>query len=120
VIPFPAPARDKVTGLDVKTPGCISLNGDQALAYARSRHFQSFESGHWREDPTADLGRIRRQQDFIRRVVRKAISRGVRNPIKMLGLVDQGVKFIQIDKAMSTKDIFNLGKRFRSLEPDAV
>jgi polyisoprenyl-teichoic acid--peptidoglycan teichoic acid transferase len=120
VIPFPAPARDKVTGLDVKTAGCISLTGDQALAYARSRHFQTFESGRWREDPTADLGRIQRQQDFIRRVVRKAISRGVRNPPKMFGLVNQGVKYVTIDKALSTKDIFDLGKRFKSLEPDAV
>jgi LCP family protein required for cell wall assembly len=120
VLPFPAPARDKVTGLNVPTPGCINLTGDQALAYARSRHFQTFESGRWREDPLADLGRIQRQQDFIRRVMRKAISRGARNPFKLPGLVNQGVKYVTIDKTLSTKDILRLGKRFKSLEPDAV
>jgi LCP family protein required for cell wall assembly len=120
VIPFPAPARDKVTGLNIPTAGCINLTGEQALAYARSRHFQTFESGHWREDPTADLGRIQRQQDFVRRVMRKAISKGARNPLKLPGLVNQGVKYVQIDQALSTKDIMRLGKRFRSLEPDKV
>ena len=120
VIPFPAPARDKVSELSVKTAGCIKLDGDQALAYARSRHFQSFESGRWREDLTGDIGRIQRQQDFIRRVMRTAISRGARNPLKLNGLVSQGVKYVTIDKTLGLDDIRKLGKRFKSLEPDAV
>ena len=119
-IPFAAPARDKLSGLDIKTAGCISLNGDQALAYARSRHYETFESGRWRTDPTGDLGRIERQQGFIRRVMRRAISRGIRNPTKLFGLVNDGVKNVTIDKSLSTKDILKLGNRFKSLEPDAV
>ncbi|HZN14713.1 MAG TPA: LCP family protein [Acidimicrobiales bacterium] len=119
-LPFPAPARDALSGLNIKTAGCINLNGDQALAYARSRHFQTFESGRWRTDPTGDLGRIQRQQDFVRRVMRKAISKGARNPLKLPGLVNQGVKYVKIDSALSTKDIARLGRRFKSLEPDAV
>ncbi|MBA3653655.1 MAG: LCP family protein [Actinobacteria bacterium] len=120
VIPFPAPARDTKTGLSVKSAGCINLTGEQALAYARSRQFQTFESGRWRTDPTGDLGRIQRQQDFVRRVMRKAISKGARQPFKLPGLVNQGVKYVKIDRALSTKDILRLGSRFRSLEPDAV
>lgn len=120
VVPFPAPARDTVTGLNVPTPGCINLTGDQALAYARSRDFQIFESGRWRFDPTGDIGRIGRQQDFVRRVMRKAISKGAHNPLKLPGLVNQGVKYVTIDKALSTKDILRLGKRFHSLSPDSV
>lgn len=119
-VPFPAPARDKFSGLDVKTAGCVSLSGDQALGYVRSRHFQYFESGRWRADPTGDLGRIQRQQDFIRRMLRKAISKGVRNPIKLNALVGAGIKNVKIDSALSTKDILRLGKNFRSLEPEAV
>jgi LCP family protein required for cell wall assembly len=120
VIPFPSPARDKLSGLDIRTTGCINLNGDQALAYARARHFETFESGRWRTDPTSDIGRISRQQDFLRRVMRKAISKGAHNPLKMPGLVNQGVKYVQIDSALSTNDIVRLGRRFKSLEPDAV
>ena len=43
--------RDKNTGLD-QQPGCHILDGLQALQYARSRHFEEFRDGQWREDPT--------------------------------------------------------------------
>jgi LCP family protein required for cell wall assembly len=119
-VPFPAPARDAFSGLSVKQAGCVSLTGDQALGYVRSRHFQYFESGRWRSDPTGDIGRIQRQQDFIRRVLRKAISKGIRNPIKLNALINAGVNNVKLDSALSTKDILRLGKRFKSLEPEAV
>ena len=45
---FPAPARDAKTGLLIKTAGCKQLNGDQALAYVRSRYYESFVDGQWR------------------------------------------------------------------------
>lgn len=119
-VPFPAPARDKLAGLDIKQAGCVNISGDQALAYVRSRHYQYYESGRGRSDPTGDIGRIQRQQDFIRRMIRQAISKGVRNPIKLNSLISAGIGNVKIDDALSTKDILNLGKRFRSLEPEAV
>ncbi len=119
-VPFPAPARDRLSGLDVRQAGCVSLSGDQALAFVRSRHFQYFESGRWRSDPRGDIGRIERQQDFIRRMLGKAISKGVRNPLKLNALVGAGVNNVKLDSALSTKDISRIGTRFRSLEPEAV
>ncbi len=119
-VPFPAPARDKLSGLDVKQAGCVSLSGDEALSYVRSRHFQYYESGRWRTDPTGDLGRIQRQQDFIRRMLRKAISKGVRNPVKLNALIGAGIDNVKLDSALSTKDIARIGKQFKSLEPEAV
>jgi polyisoprenyl-teichoic acid--peptidoglycan teichoic acid transferase len=77
---FPAPARDHLSELDVPNAGCVKLSPDQALAYVRSRHYQSFESGRWRTDPTSDFGRIQRQQDFMRRVMSAAVKAGIRNP----------------------------------------
>ena len=41
------------------------LDGVQALAYARSRHYEEFRDGEWHEDGTADLGRTKRQQQFV-------------------------------------------------------
>lgn len=120
VVPFPAPARDKFSGLDIKTAGCVNISGDQALGYVRSRHFQYYEAGRWRSDPTGDIGRIQRQQDFIRRMLRQAISKGIRNPIKLNSLIGAGIGNVKIDDALSTKDIINLGKRFKSLEPESV
>lgn len=119
-IPFSAPARDRVTGLTVPQAGCIELDGDQALAYARSRHYQSYESGRWRTDPTGDIGRITRQQTFIRRMMKEAISSGIRNPIKGNSLIGAAIKNVTIDDTMSTSDIRRLASRFRSLEPEAV
>ncbi|MDX6233527.1 MAG: hypothetical protein QOH68_2551, partial [Nocardioidaceae bacterium] len=49
---FPYPARDRKTGLNVTEPGCVTLDGVQALAYARSRAYQFFQGGRWRTDPT--------------------------------------------------------------------
>ena len=116
---FPSPARDTVTGLDVKTPGCVKLDGDGALAYVRSRNYQYYESGRWRTDGTGDLGRIQRQQDFVRRVIRKA-SRAGRNPLRLNSLVSTAVDNVKIDKGFSSKDMLRLARRFKSLEPDAV
>lgn len=119
-IPFTSPARDRVTGLSVPKPGCVELNGDQALAYARSRAYQSYESGRWRTDPTGDLGRISRQQNFIRRMMKQAIAQGIRNPIKANAIVSTATEYVRIDSALSTADIRRLAGRFKSLAPEAV
>lgn len=119
-VPFPAPARDKLAGLDVKKAGCVELSGDQALSYVRSRNYQYLEAGRWRTEPSGDIGRIARQQDFIRRMIRRAIGSVQRNPLKFNPLVEAGTKNVKLDKTLSNKDILRLGKRFRSLDPEAV
>ncbi len=61
-------ARDVHSGLTLQ-PGCQVLNGDMALAYARSRYYEEWDGTDWKMDPRADLGRIERQQLFIREAV---------------------------------------------------
>ena len=117
---FPAPARDPISELDVPEAGCIELSPDQALAYVRARNFQTFESGRWRTDPTADLGRIARQQDFMRRVMSSAVSAGVRNPVKANQIVEKMIDDIRIDKALGTRDILKLAQKFRNVNPETV
>ena len=75
---FDAPVRDANTGLRVNETGCVKLDGLQALQYARSRHLETKINGRWREDPTGDLGRISRQQDFIRRAIAEGRGSGRR------------------------------------------
>ncbi|HVM09561.1 MAG TPA: LCP family protein [Acidimicrobiales bacterium] len=117
----PARARDTVSGLNIPNPGCVSLNGEQALAFVRSRHYQYFENGKWRSDPTGDLGRIERQQDFIRRVLKKANQKAKGLDVFAVNnLVNAGIKNVQIDEHFSSKDITALARRFRSLDPNAV
>jgi LCP family protein required for cell wall assembly len=73
-INFPAPARDKYTGLS-QAAGCTTLGGQAALAFVRSRHYEYFENGQWLTDPTSDLGRIARQQLALRQLGAAAESR---------------------------------------------
>lgn len=117
----PARARDKVTGLDIPNPGCVTLDGNQALAFVRSRHYEYYENGKWRTDPTGDLGRIQRQQDFVRRVLKKANekARGL-NVLAINRLVETGIKNVQIDEGFGPGEIASLARRFKSLDPNAV
>ena len=84
------PMRDGNTGLDISQPGCVTLDGDQALAFARSRHLQFKDGeGRWEDDPTGDLGRITRQQVFVRTALHKALSLGLlTNPKTFLDLLN--------------------------------
>ena len=115
-----APARDKQTGLDQPNAGCVKLDGFQALAYVRSRYYESYEAGRWVPDPTSDIGRIQRQQDFIRRMMKKAVSSGLGNPLTLNRLIGIGVNNLTIDSSMSTKDIVTVARRFKSLDPNKV
>lgn len=116
-----ARARDTVTGLNIPNPGCVTLDGDQALAYVRSRQYQYFENGKWRSDPTGDLGRIQRQQDFVRRVLKEANekARGLNFPA-ISKLVNTGIQNVQIDKGFGPGQIARLANQFKSLDPNAV
>jgi LCP family protein required for cell wall assembly len=115
---FDTPARDINSGLNVPEAGCVTLTPDQALAYARSRAFQYYDDGRWRIDPTGDLGRISRQQDFMRRALRRAVSRGVRNPVTLDRLIDVGLDSVVVDDTFTADDIVGLGNRFRSFNPE--
>ncbi|HKE74990.1 MAG TPA: LCP family protein [Acidimicrobiales bacterium] len=117
---FPHPARDSQTGLTITSPGCHALNSSQALAYVRSRHYQQQINGRWRSDNLADIGRIARQQDFIRRALSRAIDRGARNPGTLDQLIDVALSGITVDNRLTAGDIFDLGTRFRSFKPDSL
>lgn len=68
--------RDVATGLNITEPGCHILGGVQALAYARSRHYEEFrEDEKWHEDPASDLGRTKRQQQFVNIALHTALDR---------------------------------------------
>lgn len=117
---FAAPARDGKTGLQVPEPGCVTLDGDQALALVRSRQYQFFESGRWRSDPTGDFGRIQRQQDFIRRLIAQAIESAATNPFRGDRLVDRALENILVDSGLGVGDVLKLVRVFRSGNPEDV
>lgn len=115
---FTTPVRDTSTGLDVPQAGCITLDPVQALAFARSRAYEYFQGGHWRTDPTGDHGRISRQQEFIRKVIRRAIDKGARNPAVLNDLINAGTGALHLDPTITPADLIEIGKRFKDFNPD--
>src|SRR5258708_4986026 len=79
---FPTPLRDSLSGLNIAQTGCQHLGGLQALAVVRARHLQYFAGGTWSTDPLSDLGRIRRDQAFLRVLVHEAKTKGFDNPLR--------------------------------------
>jgi LCP family protein required for cell wall assembly len=115
-IDFPYPAFDTQSGLDVKQSGSVKLNGQQALAYVRSRHYTEIkEDGKPHEDPTADLGRIGRQQDFMRAVMYKVAS--TQNPISLMKASGKISNGLRIDDKLGLFDALRLVWSMRGLHP---
>jgi LCP family protein required for cell wall assembly len=119
---FNHPSRDENTGLFQYDPGCVTLDGDQALAYARSRHFeiQRTPGGRWEEDPSSDFGRIARQQQFVKAALRKAVAKGVRNPFVLRDLLGIAQKNVTLDTEWSIQDLVDVGLQFKDFDPDQL
>ena len=119
---FNFPSRDQATGLFQYEPGCQVLTGEQALAFARSRHFEISRNGMktWQEDPTSDFGRVTRQQQFIRAALKKAVSQGVRNPFILKDFLGIAQKNVTLDTEFTIQDLVDLGSQFRTFDPDAL
>ena len=116
---FPYPARDRKVGLDIRRSGCVTLDPVQALAFVRSRTYEQLIDGEWDVDMSLpDIGRIGRQQAFIRKALSRASERGARNPGTLDRLIDVGLDGITVDQALTAGDLFDLGRRFRSFDPE--
>lgn len=119
---FPSPARDQYSGLNIPGAGCIPLDGNQALQYVRSRslEFYDAETGEWQDaSPRADLDRITRQQNFIRRLAGAASVKAGSNPLKALDIADAVIPKLKVDRQLSKQDIFRLVKTFRKVNPES-
>lgn len=126
-VPFPAPVRDfdrkagrTQSGLDIPNPGCVRLDGDQALAYVRSRHYEQLIEGEWQPDPAGDLNRIQRQQDFLRRTFHQALSKGLLDPRRVDRLLTVAIENVSLDDTLGLRDLVALVGQFRSLTPDSL
>lgn len=97
---FERPTRDTNTGLNITSPGCHVLDGVQALAYARSRHYEELVDDVWHEDPRSDFGRTARQRDFVNRCLQSALAQVQQQPYRSGALAASIVSAIRIDEAL--------------------
>ncbi|HWL45693.1 MAG TPA: LCP family protein [Ilumatobacter sp.] len=93
-------ARDTHSGLWLDI-GCQTLTGDRALAYARSRYYQEVgDDGKWRTDGRADLGRIERQQSFLRAAIGGALRKIESDPFSTGDTLAAITDSVKIDDAL--------------------
>ena len=119
---FTYPARDTYTNLDVPvSEGCYTFDGDAALAYVRSRHYQYLDpsTGTFKEDPASDYGRITRQQDFLRRAVAKVLSMGYDLSLAR-SLIDVATKYVVTDPGLTIDKQLQFAGVLKNLNPQTI
>jgi len=118
-IPFSSPVRDRGTGLEITTSGCSTLNGDDALAYVRSRKLE-FErpsgSDNWVIDASSDWGRIARQQDFIKRTLATVVNSGLTSPSVAGALIETNADQVVTDSNLSVSTMLGFANILRSVD----
>ncbi|WP_043264610.1 LCP family protein [Streptomyces sp. CT34] len=99
------PLKDRYSGLNLPA-GRLLLNGGQALQYVRSRHL----------DPSADLGRMQRQQRFLAALLNRITSSGVlMNPVRFKGVADAVLRSVRADAGFGGRELTDLGQALRGL-----
>lgn len=119
---FEGPMRDENTGFYQYELGCVSLDGEQGLAFARSRHMEhQNDRGNWVEDPTGDFGRISRQQFFIRRVIDRANASFGSLDVKAVNdVVASTADNLAIDDGLGLGEIVDLARAFQGFSGDQI
>lgn len=113
----PHPAVDTRSGLQIGA-GPVTLDGRSALAFVRSRNYTEIIDGREVTDPTGDLGRVQRQQAFLRTVLAEAGAS--RNPITLLRVASSITDGLRIDDRMSLVDAIRFAWNMGRLNPVAV
>ena len=105
----PGYIADPDTGLHVR-PGCQVLQGDQALAYVRTRHLPC--------DAIPDFSRINRQQEFLRAVINRLLEPG--ELIKAPSLVRPVLASLQRDRELTPADLVYLVGQMQGMTTGAA
>jgi LCP family protein required for cell wall assembly len=124
---FPEPVYDQETGLNVPTPGCVTLDGFQALALVRARHVQYKPPGvttnyaaFWPQDPESDLSRIRRDHEFLRVLAAAVAAKGLGNPLTDRSLLSAVAPQLEVDSSFSFSDMVHLVLTYHSVNPSTA
>lgn len=91
--------------------GVHTLDGIQSLEYVRTRDF----------DGLGDIGRMKRQQQFVASVLRKATSAGVLlNPSKLISFTSAALSTLKMDQGFNQSDLLDLGESLSKLSTSGV
>ena len=97
------------------------FTGDEALAYVRSRHLKWIdEKGKSHEDRASDFGRIARQQDFLRRVLQRALDKGMFDPAVARALIESLQNDIVTESGFTIDDMLMFAGVMHDIPPDSI
>ena len=122
-VPFKYRSQDKRTGFKVlKANSCYMFQGDHALAYVRSRHFKYYDTKKraWVSDQSSDWGRISRQQDFVKRIAKKALDRAKTNPRVASNILNAALKNVITDDRITPLMMLQLGQAMQSFDTNTM
>ena len=122
-VPFTYKAQDYKTGFKVlRARVCYTFQGDHALAYMRSRHYRWFDpkTMKWTSDGSSDWGRISRQQDFMKRIIRKSLQQAKTNPRVATGILNAALKNIITDDKLSPLTVLQLGQAMKNFNTETM
>ena len=105
-------SRDEATGFYLGKRGCKLQNGQQALSYARSRHFEEKIDGVWKIDGEGDVGRGERQRYFMTLLVKTAVRYLAENPLKTNEVLTAFSSAVSVDEGIN---LIDLGRKLRPL-----
>lgn len=114
---FPFAARDLKSGFAVEA-GSQILDGQSALALARSRSYQELRDGTWVFVDANDIGRTQRQQQLL-----VALLNELRSPAGVFELDDTVTalaEHVTVDAALLDMDLVDFLIDFRELSPSAI
>ena len=117
---FDTAMRDFNSGLQVNGDGCVLLDGEQALALARSRHLQYQDGEAWVDDPTGDHGRIQRQQVLVLKAVERVVALDLTSPSRLNRVIDASIDHVNLDPDIDFDDIAGLIERFQEINDETL
>jgi LCP family protein required for cell wall assembly len=87
------------------------LDGARALDFVRQRH----------NLPGGDLGRIKRQQAFLKALAGQAVDRGtLANPLKLNAFLEATTESVSVDQSLTISRLRSLALQFRSMRAGDV
>lgn len=117
-ITIPHPAFDENSGLNLPVAGTVILDSTQALAYVRSRFYTEIIDGVEQRDPTSDIGRVQRQQSFMRALIAKLTEQ--RDPRVLDSMGTAMADAVVMDDGTTLTQAIEIANTLRSNTPESV
>lgn len=107
------PVRDQRANLELPE-GCTNADGEETLAWLRSRHTQEMTNGAWRTVPGVnDLVRNERQREFLIDMMHRIADFG--SPQAMMQAARAVAPFVTVDSDLSLLDAADIAWTMRGL-----